>query len=95
MNASLLLQPQCARSNSVDPTLLAFNSPRAEKAARCCVALLGETAPNSKTPLVGHFLFVFPILCPHRISSRLNASLGCAPEKLWDFLGEYCVDDQE
>ena len=20
---------------------------------------------------------------------------GCAPEKLWDFLGEYCVDDEE
>ncbi|CAE7695859.1 SRL1, partial [Symbiodinium pilosum] len=30
-----------------------------------------------------------------RCCGFLYIRFGCAPEKLWDFLGEYCVDDQE
>lgn len=30
-----------------------------------------------------------------RCCGFLYIRFGCAPEKLWDFLGEYCVDDEE
>lgn len=30
-----------------------------------------------------------------RCCGFLYIRFGCAPERLWDFLGEYCIDDQE